>query len=99
MAFIFEAVYATKAWGIKLSLRSDSFTGYTYDFNIYTGREIERLDGTFGERVVKKLISTATEIYITFCFDRFFTSINLLQNIDSAAVGKIEKIYLKSMIN
>jgi len=73
--------------GIKLWLRSDSFTGYTYDFNIYTGRETEHLEGTLGERVVNKLISTAREKDITFCFDRFFTSTTLLQNTDYAAVG------------
>lgn len=43
--------------GIKLWFRSDSFTGYAYDFNIYTGRETESLNGTLGVRVMNKLIS------------------------------------------
>lgn len=74
-----------------MCLRSDFFTGYTYDFNVYTGRETERLDGTLGERVVNKLIFKAKEKDITFCSDHFFTSTNLLLP-QLELVIKIEKL-------
>ncbi|XP_072377750.1 uncharacterized protein [Diabrotica undecimpunctata] len=73
--------------GIKMWLRSDSFTRDTYDFNIYTSRDTEYVEVTLGERVVNKLISTAKERDITFCFDRFFTSVCLLENLQYAAIG------------
>lgn len=47
---------------IKMWLRSDSFTGYTYDFNIYTGQRVtDRLNRTLGERIVNKLVSISNE--------------------------------------
>jgi len=73
--------------GIKMWLRCDSYTGYTYDFNIYTGRETEPVTGTLGERVVKTLASTIREKDVTLCFDRFFTSVNLLKTLDFPALG------------
>lgn len=72
--------------GIKMWLGSNFFTGYTYDFNVYTGRETGRLDGAVAERVINKMASTAKEKAST-CFDHFFTSTDLLQNIVYAAVG------------
>lgn len=73
--------------GIKMWLRCDSYTGYTYDFNIYTGRETEQTEGTLGERVVTALSSTISEKNVALCFDRFFTSVNLLKTLDYPALG------------
>lgn len=73
--------------GIKMWLRCDSDSGYVYDFNIYTGRELGDQTGTLGERVVNALASTITEPDVALCFDRFFTSVTLLQSINYAAVG------------
>jgi hypothetical protein len=73
--------------GIKMWLRCDSNTGYTYDFNIYTGKETQQVDGTLGERVVRTLASTIKENNVTLCFDRFFTSVHLLQSLNFPAVG------------
>lgn len=70
-------------------LRCDALTGYTYDFNIYCGREHEIVLGTLGERVVNQLASTIREPDVTLCFDRFFTSINLLETLDFAALGTV----------
>ena len=76
--------------GIKLWCRCDSDTGYTYDLNVYSGNESPSItDGalTLGERVVKRLASTIQEPDVCFCFDRFFTSVNLLEIRGYAALG------------
>lgn len=77
--------------GIKLWLRCDSSTGYTYDFNIYTGKDTEKSDIMvgLGERVVTKLASTIKADDVVLCFDRFFTSVNLLQTIKYPALGTV----------
>lgn len=74
--------------GIKMWLRCDSLTGYTYDFNIYCGKE-GVVEGTLGERVVNQLAATIRETDVTLCFDRFFTSINLLETLNYAALGTV----------
>ena len=73
--------------GIKLWQRCDSKTGYVYDFNIYSGKEVENLYGTLGERVVKKLTSTIRSHDVCICCDRFFTSVNLISSLPFACVG------------
>ncbi|XP_053960353.1 uncharacterized protein LOC128864619 [Anastrepha ludens] len=75
--------------GIKMWLRCDALTGYTYDFTIYCGREDGNVEGTIGERVVNQLAATIRETDVTLCFDRFFTNINLLEPINYAALGTI----------
>lgn len=45
--------------GIKLWLRCDASTGYTYDINIYFGKDEQRQkDVTLGEHVVWQLVNT-----------------------------------------
>jgi len=73
--------------GIKIWERCDGLTGYVYDLNIYAGKETEQLDGTLGERVVTKLCQSIQHPNVSLCFDRFFTSVNLMNNIQYAAVG------------
>ncbi|KFM60564.1 PiggyBac transposable element-derived protein 4, partial [Stegodyphus mimosarum] len=76
--------------GIKVWERCDAATGYTYDFNIYSGKDMDNTDheGTIlGERVVLKLSSTIRNPDVTLTFDRFFTSVNLLDNISFPSVG------------
>lgn len=75
--------------GIKLWLRSDSLTGYVYDLNVYAGKETEELEGTLGERVVNKLVSSIREPAVALCFDRFFSSVLLLDSLPYAAVGTL----------
>ena len=42
--------------GVKVWMRCDAQTGYTYDMNIYAGKESNPTEGAnLGERVVKKL--------------------------------------------
>ncbi|XP_050316101.1 piggyBac transposable element-derived protein 4-like [Anthonomus grandis grandis] len=77
--------------GIKLWLRCDADSGYTYDVNVYSGKEdpipAKNQSLTLGERVVTALASTVKNNYVVLCFDRFFTSVNLLLSLDYAALG------------
>ncbi len=73
--------------GIKLWTRCDAETGYVYDTNIYHGKETEIVEGTLGERVKKNLASSIQDKKVVLCFDRFFTSLNLMNSLDFAAVG------------
>lgn len=76
--------------GIKLWCRCESDSGYTYDLNVYSGKESQPItDGalTLGGRVVKRLASTIQEPDVCLCFDRFFTSVNLLETCGYAALG------------
>lgn len=74
--------------GIKMWQRCDSLTGYVYDLNIYAGKESEQVDGTLGERVVHKLAETIrANTKVTLFFDRFFTSVKLIDTLNYAAVG------------
>lgn len=76
--------------GIKLWLRCDAHSGYTYDLNVYSGKDspnLQKDSQTLGERVVTSLASTVKEKDVVLCFDRFFTSVNLLENINCAALG------------
>ena len=68
--------------GIKPWARCDSKTGYVYDFNIYAGRGDSQ-----GERVVRKLTSTIRGSDVAVAFDRFFTSVDLINTIPFPALG------------
>ena len=74
--------------GIKLWMICDALTRYTYDMNVYAGKEDSpSLFGTLGERVVGALVSTIKETDVTLAFDRFFTSVNLMDTLQFGAVG------------
>ena len=73
--------------GIKIWQRCDSLTRYVYDFNIYSGKETVQQEGTLGEIVVQKLTFSIEKTDVALCFDRFFTSVNLMNSISFAAVG------------
>lgn len=73
--------------GIKLWSRCDSLTGYLYDLNIYCGKETKQMEGTLGERVVTRLTQTIKATEVALCFDRFFTSIKLIDTLQFPAVG------------
>ncbi|XP_068209199.1 piggyBac transposable element-derived protein 4-like [Palaemon carinicauda] len=73
--------------GIKTWVRSDSNTGYVYDFNIYQGKETQVMEGTLGERVIKMFSETIRAPEVCLYFDRFFTSVRLMSSLPFAAVG------------
>lgn len=72
--------------GIKVWVRSDSKTGYVYDFDVYTGKGESRVGG-LGERVVKQLLSTIQKPSTKVSIDRFFTSVQLLTTSSHRLVG------------
>ena len=57
--------------GIKVWMHCDSLTGYTYDMNIYVGKEDVSQEGTLRERVVKLLVLSLQDRDITLAFNRF----------------------------
>lgn len=75
--------------GVKAWQRSDSDTGYAYDFNIYKGREERVYHGKLGERVVRTLCSTIRSPDVAIFTDRFFTSVELMKTLPFAAVGTV----------
>lgn len=88
--------------GIKTWMRSDSFTGYTYDFNIYTGRETDHQDTTLGERVIRKLVSTTkkkTSHFVLTASLPMSTCYKTWNMQHSVHVVKIERIYQKLQKN
>jgi len=55
--------------------------------NVYCGKETETLEGTSGERVVHKLLSTVKMSEIGVCLDRFFTSVEMVDTLPSMQLG------------
>jgi hypothetical protein len=76
--------------GIKIWERCDAVTGYTYDLNVYAGKQSGQSlpeNNTLGERVVLTLSNTIRNQDVTLVFDRFFTSVHLLNTIRFPSVG------------
>lgn len=67
-------------------MRCDSLTGYTYDFNVYAGKDETGGVGTLGERVIKKLALTIKDKDVTLKIDRFFTSVYLMDSLEFTPV-------------
>ncbi|GFT90567.1 piggyBac transposable element-derived protein 4 [Nephila pilipes] len=55
--------------------------------NIYSGNETGGVQGTLGERVVSKLTETIRGKDVMLAFDRFFTSVHLMETLKFPAVG------------
>ena len=73
---------------IKLWMRCDALTGYTYDINTYAGKEgSPKPAKTLGEKIGEALVSTIKETDVTLAFDRFFTSVNFMDTLQFGAVG------------
>ncbi|KAF2896028.1 hypothetical protein ILUMI_10146 [Ignelater luminosus] len=77
--------------GIKIWVGSDSPTGYVYDLKIYAGKKTETTSGALGERLVKNLARSLREKAVAVCFDRFFASAKLLNELDYTAVRTLIK--------
>lgn len=74
--------------GIKCWQRCDALTGYTYDFDIYAGKDVDANSSLgLGEKVVTKLCSSIKKDGVAMCFDRFFSSVKLFTKLDICAVG------------
>ncbi|GFT69022.1 piggyBac transposable element-derived protein 4 [Nephila pilipes] len=64
-----------------------SKTGYVFDMNIYSGKETGEVQGTLEERVVSKQAETIRKKDVMLAFDRFFTSVQLMEIQKFPAVG------------
>ena len=89
--------------GYKVWCLADALTGYLYNFDIYTGKEEEKL-GALGEQVVLKLINGLNLLQHHIFFDNFFTSVTLLLQLkkkEVAATGTIRtnrKVFPKELL-
>ena len=75
--------------GIKKWMRCDPASGYTYFISIYCGKE-DNSTGPLGERVVTNLVQTTKKPNVTFCFDRFFSGVELLEILGTPALGTVQ---------
>ena len=74
--------------GIKLWMRCDPHSGYTYDVNIYASKDDGNQRSPLGEKVVNTLLSTIPDGEdVTVAFDRFFTSVHIMDTLRYPAVG------------
>ncbi|XP_050302812.1 piggyBac transposable element-derived protein 4-like [Anthonomus grandis grandis] len=73
--------------GIKLWSRCDAKTGYTYDANVYCGKDDVERSRTLGRTVVKKLCETIQNPNVVLAFERFFTPVRLMDSLQYPAVG------------
>ena len=62
--------------GFKIWSLADSCNGYMYHFEVYTGKDEQKLGTSLGERVVLKLTESLPRGHIVF-YDNFFSSIAL----------------------
>ncbi|GFY07482.1 neuroglian [Trichonephila clavipes] len=87
--FIPQTIYADETCEKrdKNLAECDSKTGYVYYMNIYSGKETGGVQGTLGERVVSKLMETIRGKDVVLAFDRFFTSVHLMEILKFPAVG------------
>ena len=72
---------------IKVWMKCDASTGYTYDMNVYAGRKEKRCKNTVGERVLFALAVTIKNQDVTLAFDRYLTLVRLMDTLSFAAVG------------
>ena len=78
--------------GIKVWVLADSHNGYFKKFQVYTGKEDNRVEHGFGERLVKTLIAELHGKHHHAFFDNFFTSEKLLQDLLCMHVELQERI-------
>ena len=67
--------------GIKVWVLADSHNGYFQKFQVYTGKEGNRVEHGLGERVVKTLTAELHGKHHHAFFDNFFTSEKLMQDL------------------
>ena len=72
--------------GFKVWMRAESKSGYVSEFDVYTGKKGDRVERGLGASVVmnltKKIINKNHHVY----FDNFFTSINLLLDLQRLGI-------------
>ena len=73
--------------GIKVWVLGDSTNGYFRHFQVYTGRQENREVG-LGAHVVKTLTQDLKHKYHHVYFDNFFTSVQLLEQLEEDGHSK-----------
>ena len=68
-------------YGIKVWVRADSHNGYVCDFNVYTGKEGNRVEVGLGESVVLKLCERIAGKYYHIYCDNYFSSVRLFKKL------------------
>ena len=61
-------------WGMKAWVLADSKTGYTWNWNLYAGKEDGDTDDSLGTRVVLQLVKDLPPAEYHAYFDNFYTS-------------------------
>ncbi|KXJ06058.1 PiggyBac transposable element-derived protein 4 [Exaiptasia diaphana] len=70
-------------WGIKLWVLADSANGYTYDFDVYIGKNVNgpASENGLGYDVVRKLVTPLVNQGYHIYFDNFYTSPKLITDL------------------
>ena len=68
-------------WGVKLWTLCESETGYTVNFQVYTGQEQRRVEHGLGYRVVMDMVVMLHRTQAQVFFDNYFTSVPLMKNL------------------
>ena len=68
-------------WGVKVWTMAESNTGYVVNFQIYTGRELNRPEFGLSHRVVMDMCRMLQGTQAAVYFDNFFSSVRLMKDL------------------
>ena len=75
-------------WGMKLWVIADPETGYTYNFDVYLGKDTGMQgDGGLAYNVVMKLVKRLAGKGYRIFFDNFYTTVKLLKDLFMIGIG------------
>ena len=75
-------------WGMKLWVVADPETGYTYNFDVYLGRNSgKQAEGGLAYNVVMKLVRRLAGKGYRIFFDNFYTTVKLLKDLFLMGIG------------
>ena len=79
-------------WGFKIWMRSDSKTGYCFEFDLYTGRKPEGCEYALGESVVLQLSDKIKNIGVRLAFDNYFSSVKLMEMLHTNGIMAVATV-------
>ena len=79
-------------WGFKIWMRSDSKTGYCFEFDLYTGRKPEGCEYALGESVVLQLSDKIKDIGVRLAFDNYFSSVRLVEMLHTNGIMAVATV-------
>ena len=68
-------------WGVKLWTFCENETGYTVNFQVYTGKDQWRVEHGLGYRVFMDMVVVLHRTSAQVFFDTYFTSVPLMKNL------------------